>query len=146
MMMEEGGERGHTSDDRLEEGLEDTAGFFVDHGGDTLDTTTTGETTDGRLGDTLDVVAEDLAMTLRTTGVGLVLLWTGKTVCIPLAESFAAFATYERRVSIGVEGELKVDGDRRDDATVRCRQRQRQTTRQFESRGRYIRPVMIADV
>ena len=49
------------TDDRLEEGLEDTAGLFVDHGRDTLDTTTTSETTDGRLGDTLDVVAKNLS-------------------------------------------------------------------------------------
>jgi len=33
-------------------------------GRDTLDTTTTGETTDGGLGDALDVVTEDLAVTL----------------------------------------------------------------------------------
>jgi hypothetical protein len=45
------------TNDRLEEGLEDTAGLFVDHSGDTLDTATTSETTDGGLGDTLDVVA-----------------------------------------------------------------------------------------
>lgn len=44
-------------DDGLEEGLEDTAGLFVDHGGDTLDTTTTCQTADGGLGDTLDVVS-----------------------------------------------------------------------------------------
>jgi hypothetical protein len=64
------------SDDALEEGLEDTSGLFVDHGGDTLDTTTTGKTSDGRLGDTLDVVAQNLAMSLRTA----------------LAETLAAFA------------------------------------------------------
>jgi hypothetical protein len=52
------------TDDALEEGLEDTTGLFVDHGRDTLDTTTTSETTDGRLGDTLDVVAKNLAMAL----------------------------------------------------------------------------------
>jgi hypothetical protein len=40
------------ADDVLEESLEDTTGLFVDHGRDTLDTTTTGETTDGWLGDT----------------------------------------------------------------------------------------------
>ena len=34
-------------------------------GRDTLDTTTTSETSDGGLGDTLDVVTEDLAVTLR---------------------------------------------------------------------------------
>ena len=52
------------ADDTLEEGLENTAGLLVDHGGDTLDTTTTRETTDSGLGDTLDVVAQDLAVTL----------------------------------------------------------------------------------
>ena len=36
-------------------------------GRDTLDTATTCETTDSRLGDTLDVVAKNLAMTLSTT-------------------------------------------------------------------------------
>jgi len=54
------------TDDTLEEGLEHTAGLLVDHGRDTLDTTTTGETADGGLGDTLDVVAQDLAVTLGT--------------------------------------------------------------------------------
>ena len=52
------------TDDGLQEGLEDTAGFLVDHGGDTLDTATASETADGRLGDTLDVVAQDLTVTL----------------------------------------------------------------------------------
>ena len=74
------------SDDAFEEGLEDTAGFFVDHclwiglafcfatradeegrrltGRDTLDTATTGETTDGGLGYALDVVTENLSVTL----------------------------------------------------------------------------------
>ena len=55
------------TDDTLEEGLENTTGLLVDHGGDTLDTTTTCETTDGGLGDTLDVVAKNLAVTLGTT-------------------------------------------------------------------------------
>ena len=45
------------TDDTLEEGLEDAAGLFVDHGGDTLHTATAGETADGGLGDALDVVA-----------------------------------------------------------------------------------------
>jgi hypothetical protein len=52
------------TDDTLEEGLENTAGLLVDHGGDTLDTTTASETADSGLGDTLDVVAQDLAVTL----------------------------------------------------------------------------------
>jgi hypothetical protein len=55
------------ADDTLEEGLENTAGLLVDHGGDTLDTTTARETADGGLGDTLDVVAQDLAVALGTT-------------------------------------------------------------------------------
>jgi len=55
------------TDDVLEEDLEDGAGLLVDEAGDTLDTTTTGETTDGGLGDTLDVVAKNLAVALGTT-------------------------------------------------------------------------------
>jgi hypothetical protein len=52
------------TDDALEEGLEDTAGLLVDHGWDTLDTATTRQTADGRLGDALDVVTKNLAVTL----------------------------------------------------------------------------------
>ena len=52
------------SDDVLKEDLEHTAGLLVDETGDTLDTATTSETTDGGLGDALDVVAKDLAVTL----------------------------------------------------------------------------------
>ena len=52
------------ADDILKEDLENTTGLFVDEAGDTLDTATTGETADGGLGDALDVVAKDLAMTL----------------------------------------------------------------------------------
>lgn len=55
------------TDDTLEEGLEDTTGLLVDHSGDTLDTTTAGQTTDSGLGDTLDVVTQDLAVTLGAT-------------------------------------------------------------------------------
>jgi len=64
------------TDDTLKEGLQDTTGLLIDHGGDTLDTTTTSETSDGRLGDTLDVVAKNLSVTLSTT----------------LAEALATFA------------------------------------------------------
>ena len=66
------------ADDTLEEGLENTAGLLVDHGRDTLDTATTRQTADGGLGDTLDVVAQDLAVTLGAT----------------LSETLAAFATW----------------------------------------------------
>ena len=55
------------SDDSLKEGLEDTSGLFVDHGADTLDTSTASETTDGRLGDTLDVVSKNLAVALGSS-------------------------------------------------------------------------------
>ena len=55
------------TNDRFEEGFKDTTGLLIDHGGDTLDTTTASETTDGGLGDTLDVVTQDLAMTLSAT-------------------------------------------------------------------------------
>jgi hypothetical protein len=55
------------ADDTLEEGLENTASLLVDHGRDTLDTATTRQTADGGLGDTLDVVAQDLAVALGTT-------------------------------------------------------------------------------
>jgi hypothetical protein len=44
--------------------FEHTAGFFVNQTTDTLDSATTGQTTNGRLGNALDVVAQDLAVTL----------------------------------------------------------------------------------
>jgi len=80
------------SDDSLEEGLEDTTGLFVDHGGDTLDTTTAGKTSDGRLGDTLDVVTQNLAMTLGTT----------------LAEALATFST-SSHVDRGLKKKFEVE-------------------------------------
>lgn len=52
------------TDDVLKEDLKDTTSLFVDETGDTLDTTTTSETADSGLGDTLDVVAKDLTVTL----------------------------------------------------------------------------------
>jgi len=55
------------TNDTLEEGLEDTTGLLVDHGRDTLDTTTASETADSGLGDTLDVVTKNLPVALGTT-------------------------------------------------------------------------------
>ena len=55
------------TDDILKEDLEDTTGLFVDQTTDTLDTTTTRKTTDSRLGNTLNVITEDLTMTLGAT-------------------------------------------------------------------------------
>jgi hypothetical protein len=51
----------------LKEDLENTTGFLVDETRDTLHTTTTCETTNGRLGDTLNVITKNLAVTLGTT-------------------------------------------------------------------------------
>jgi len=55
------------TDDRLQEGLEDAPGLLVDHGRDTLDTSTASKTADCWLGDTLDVVSQDLSVTLGAT-------------------------------------------------------------------------------
>jgi hypothetical protein len=52
------------TDDVLEEYLEDTTGLFVDKTGDTLYSTTTCETTDCWLGDSLDVITKYFTMTL----------------------------------------------------------------------------------
>ena len=58
---------------------QDTAGLLVhvDEAGDAFDTATAGETADGGLGDALDVVAKDLAVTLGAA----------------LSESLASFST-----------------------------------------------------
>ena len=64
-------------DDVLKEDLEDTTGLLVDEARDTLDTATARQTADGRLGDALDVVPEDLPVALSAS----------------LSESLASFAT-----------------------------------------------------
>jgi hypothetical protein len=55
------------TDDIFQEDLQDTSGFLIDEARDTLDTTTAGQTTDCGLGDSLDVIAQNFAMTLRST-------------------------------------------------------------------------------
>ena len=65
------------TDDVFQENLEDTSGFFVDQARDTLDTTTTSQTADGGLGDALDVVTENLPVTLGAS----------------LSESLSSFST-----------------------------------------------------
>ena len=58
---------GHgVADNVLEEHLEHAAGLLVDESRDTLDATAASKTTDGGLGDTLDVVTEHLAVALGT--------------------------------------------------------------------------------
>jgi len=55
------------TDHILQEHLENTAGLFVDKTGDSLHTTTTSQTTDSGLGDTLDVVTKNLPVALCTS-------------------------------------------------------------------------------
>ena len=55
------------TDDILKEHLQDTTGLLVDQARDTLDSTTTGQTTDCWLGDTLDVITKHLPVTLGAT-------------------------------------------------------------------------------
>ena len=52
------------ADDVLKEYLEDATGLFVDESRDTLDSSTTCQTTNGGLGDTLDVITQHLAVPL----------------------------------------------------------------------------------
>ena len=65
------------TDDVLQENLEDAASLLVDQAGNALDAAATSQTTDGRLGDALDVVTENLAMTFGAS----------------LAESLSSFTT-----------------------------------------------------
>ncbi|KAG7218947.1 hypothetical protein INR49_019394 [Caranx melampygus] len=65
------------ADDVLQEDLEHPAGLLVDESGDTFDSAAASQTADGGLGDALDVVAEDFAVTLGAS----------------FSESFAAFAS-----------------------------------------------------
>ena len=55
------------TDDVLKEDLEDTAGLLVDEARDTFNTTSAGKSADSRLGDTLDVVSQDLSVALSTS-------------------------------------------------------------------------------
>lgn len=69
---------GHSiTDDILQEDLEHTARLLIDQARDTLDTAAASQTADGGLGDALDVVTKNLAMTLGST----------------LAKTLASFAT-----------------------------------------------------
>ena len=55
------------SDDILKEDFEDPSGFFVDETADSLHTTPAGKTPDCWLGDSLDVVTENLPVTLSAS-------------------------------------------------------------------------------
>jgi hypothetical protein len=54
------------SDDVLKEHFQDASGLLVDEARDTLDTTSSGETADSGLRNALDVVSEDLSVSLGT--------------------------------------------------------------------------------
>ncbi len=51
----------------FKEGLKNTTSLLVDQTRDTLDTSTTSETTNGWLGDALDVVTKNLPVTLGSS-------------------------------------------------------------------------------
>ena len=72
------------ADDVLQEDLEDAAGLLVDEAGDAFDSSATSQTTDGGLGDALDVVPQDLAMPLGAA----------------LAKSFSSFAASGHGVEV----------------------------------------------
>merc|ERR1719189_1367030 len=55
------------SDHILKEHLQNTTGLLVDKARDTLDSTTTSQTSDGGLGDTLDIISQHLAVTLSAS-------------------------------------------------------------------------------
>ena len=52
------------ADHVLKENFENTTRLLVDQARDSLDTATASKTTDGWLGDVLDVITKDLSMTL----------------------------------------------------------------------------------
>ena len=70
------------TNDVLEEHLEDASGLFVDETGDALDTTTASETADRRLRDALDVVTENLAVTLGAALSETLTTFTSARHCI----------------------------------------------------------------
>ena len=59
--------RDSVPNDVLEKELQHASDLFVDHATDSLDTTTTSETADSGLRDSLDVVAKDFAMALSAS-------------------------------------------------------------------------------
>ena len=72
------------TDNVLKKDLENSTSLFVNESRNTLDTTTTSETTDSGLGDSLDIVTKDLAMTLGAS----------------LSKSLSSFATARHSVFI----------------------------------------------
>ena len=73
-------------DDVLEEDLENSTGLLLDESGDTLDSTTTRQPSDGGLGDALDVVSQHLTVTLGAS----------------LSQSLSSFATSSHVADVSV--------------------------------------------
>ena len=78
-------------DDILQEHLENSPGLLVDESRDPLDTTSPCQTADGRLSDSLDVIPQDLAVTLGTT----------------FSQSFASFASSSHFLSVFSETDAR---------------------------------------
>ena len=81
------------ADDVLQEDLEDSAGFFVDETGDALDSSTTGQPTNGGLSDALDVVTKDFSVALGTS----------------LTQSFTSFAASSHDESCSLQSLVEND-------------------------------------
>jgi len=60
------GVRHSITDDILKKNFENSTGLFVDEARDSLDTATASETTDGWLGNALDVISQNLTVTFGT--------------------------------------------------------------------------------
>ena len=65
------------TDDIFKEDLQHSSSFFIDGSRNTLDSSTTSETTNGRLGDTLDVITKNFSVALGSR----------------LSKSFASFSS-----------------------------------------------------
>ena len=78
------------TDDIFQEHLQYTSGLFIDQARDTFDTTSSCQTADCRLGDTLDIITQDLPVTLGTT----------------LSQTFASFTTSRHVASRIAEWQL----------------------------------------
>jgi hypothetical protein len=79
----------------LQEYLQYTSGFLVDKTANTFDTASSGKTSDSWLSDSLDVVAQDFAVTFGTTSVNQISIDVNTTPArfYSLSESFSTFAT-----------------------------------------------------
>lgn len=79
--------RDRVADNVLQENFENSAGFFVDETGDTLDSSAAGQPTYGRFCDALDVVAKNFAVPLGAPfSKTLRSFATARHVCARLAQ------------------------------------------------------------